>query len=302
MTLITLNITWWKGRFWVYCLHYNLMLDVCNNLKGQENCYVLYLWRRHHKYSSMEWFGRPTISQPSNYWSWLFDTIILANSTIRLGPRWSWWCANSRPQYKVMQCHKTRRFNSTIQGNTMPRYKAIQCHNTRQYHNIRLYNSTIQGNKRQLMDDGSAKQNLPNSFMNLGWILWIGIFFSPAFFTCSNKLSEYQWYQDQRGRNNRQDWPPRAGANPWSPFVTAALAVVLRKAVASRENDSLIVAGNFTVNCTWSWCFTDSLSPRWFPFSVYLFDERSSHSLFATRLIRVNLNFVDHAHFKYAKC
>ena len=43
-------------------------------------------------------------------------------------------------RYKAIQCHNTRRYNSTTQSDTMPRYKAVY---------------------------ESAKQNLPNSFMKL---------------------------------------------------------------------------------------------------------------------------------------
>ena len=35
----------------------------------------------------LEWFGGQTLGQPSNHRSQLFDALMLANRTIRIGPR-----------------------------------------------------------------------------------------------------------------------------------------------------------------------------------------------------------------------
>ena len=69
--------------------------------------------------------------------------------------------ADTMLQYRVMQGHGTRRYDATIQRDTISRYKAMQCHYTRRC------NATIQGDTRPQYKavNGSAKQNLPNSFM-----------------------------------------------------------------------------------------------------------------------------------------
>ena len=68
---------------------------------------------------------------------------------------------NTLPRCKAVQCHDTRWYNATIQGGTMPRYNVLQCPDTRRY-TATKHSDTMQ---RYKAVNGSAKQNLPYSFM-----------------------------------------------------------------------------------------------------------------------------------------